>query len=70
MQFVLNNSENASIGVAPNILLYGFKPREVPDCKPPEGPFADREVLKGEVEDSIAYANVKIKKRYDSTYKL
>lgn len=70
LQFVLNNSENASTGVAPNMLLYGFKPREAPDCKPPGGPFADREVLKGEAEDSIAYANVKMKKRYDSTHKL
>lgn len=52
------------------MLLYGFKPCEAPDCKPPEGPFADREILKGEAEDSIAYANVKIKKRYNSTYKL
>lgn len=52
------------------MLLYSFKPREAPDYKPPEGPFADREILKSEVEDLIAYANVKIKKRYDSTYKL
>lgn len=52
------------------MLLYSFKPREVPDYKPPEGPFADREILKGKAEDLIAYANVKIKKRYDSIYKL
>lgn len=52
------------------MLLYSFKLREVPDYKPPGGPFANREILKGEAEDSIAYANVKIKKRYDSTYKL
>lgn len=68
IQFILNNSENASIGIAPNILLFGFKPREVPNCTL-EGPLKDREVLKGEAEDVLAFANIKIKKRYDAVYK-
>lgn len=69
LQFVLNNSENASTGVAPNMLLYGFKPREAPDCKP-GGPMADREMLRGEAEDAMAFANVSMKKRYDAKHKL
>lgn len=68
LQFVLNNSENASTGVAPNILLYSFKLREALDCKL-GGLLADREVLRGEAEDAIAFANVVIKKRYNSKYK-
>lgn len=70
MQFILNNSENTSTGIVPNILLYRFKLREALDIKPLGGLFADREVLKNEAEDAIAFANVKIKKRYDTVYKL
>lgn len=69
MQFVLNNSENASTGVALNILLYGFKPYKVLDYKLGR-PIADREMLRGKAEDAIAFANVSIKKRYDAKYKL
>lgn len=68
LQFVLNNSENASTGMAPNMMLYGFKPREAPDCKP-GGPLADREVLRGEAEDAMAFANIVMKKRYDAKHK-
>lgn len=52
----------------PNILLFGFKPRETPNYTL-EGPLKDREVLKGEAEDVLAFANIKIKKRYDAAYK-
>lgn len=68
LQFVLNNSENTSTGIAPNILLYSFKLREVLDYKL-GGLLTDREVLRGEAEDVIVFANVVIKKRYDSKYK-
>lgn len=49
------------------MLLFGFKPREVLDYTL-EGPLEDREVLRGEAEDALAFANIKIKKRYDATY--
>lgn len=52
------------------MLLYRFKLREALDIKPLGGLFVDREVLKNEAEDAIAFANVKIKKRYDTVYKL
>lgn len=52
------------------MLLYRFKLREALDVKPLGGLFVDREVLKNEVEDVIAFANVKIKKRYDTVHKL
>lgn len=51
------------------MLLYGFKPREALDCKLGR-PIADREMLRGKVEDAIAFANVSIKKRYNAKYKL
>lgn len=68
LQFVLNNSENASTGIAPNIMLYSFKLREVLDYKLGRL-LADREVLRGEAEDAIAFANIVIKKRYDAKHK-
>lgn len=50
------------------MLLYSFKLREALDCKP-GGLLADREVLRGEAEDVIAFANIAIKKRYNSKHK-
>lgn len=52
------------------MLLYRFKLYEALDIKPLGGLFVDREVLKNKAEDAIAFANVKIKKRYDIVYKL
>lgn len=49
------------------MLLFSFKPREAPDYTL-GGPLEDREVLREEVEDTLAFANIKIKKRYNATY--
>lgn len=54
--------------MAPNIMLYSFKLREVLDYKLGRL-LADREVLRGEAEDAIAFANIVIKKRYDAKHK-
>lgn len=49
-------------------MLYSFKLREVLDYKL-DRLLADREVLRDEAEDAIAFANIVIKKRYDAKYK-
>jgi len=66
MQFVFNNSINASTGKAPNDVCYGFLPREAPDLIPksPE----DHEIKRQEAADSLSYAQAMMKIRYDATH--
>lgn len=72
LQFVLNNSVSASIGCSPNEMLLGFKPREAQDLvvNPKSAlPIEQhRDVLRREAADSIAYAQVVMKERYDSAH--
>lgn len=73
LQFVLNNSVNASTGSSPNEMLLGFKPREAQDLVDPTSTFPieqQRDVLRKEAADSLAYAQVVMKDRYDSTHTL
>jgi len=68
MQFVLNNSINASTGKAPNDVCYGFLPREAPNVTAPIRSPEDHEVKRQEAADSLAYAQAAMKIRYDSTH--
>jgi len=69
LQFVLNNSINASTGKAPNDVCYGFLPREAPNLTAPSSTRSeDHEVKRREAADSLSYAQAKMKLRYDAAH--
>jgi len=68
MQFVLNNSINASTGKAPNDICYGFLPREAPNITAPSHSHEDHEIKRQEAADSLSYAQALMKIRYDDKH--
>lgn len=71
IQFILNNSINATTGCSPNEFNYGFRPRESADITTKSGVTdvaLERDVLRREAADSAAYAQVIMKQRYDKKH--
>jgi hypothetical protein len=67
----MNNSINASTGVSPNEYCYGFRVREAGDLLNPtegEDPATARLVLRQEAADAQAYANLRMKERFDTAH--
>jgi len=62
----MNNSVNQSTGKSANAICYGFKPREAADITTPEAQEYD--VKRQEATDSIAFAQIAMKARYDSKH--
>jgi hypothetical protein len=67
----MNNSINASTGISPNEYCYGFRLREPTDLINPTGqedPATARVILRQEAADAQAYANLRMKERFDSAH--
>ena len=67
----LNNSANASTGVAPNEICYGFRvndPLAMLEDLPPQDYSKLRQVKRESAEEAIAFANVMHKRRYDGMH--
>ena len=73
LQATLNNSRNATTGYAPNQILTGFKSNldglHALSDLPPADFQKMRGVIRKEVEDAVAWANVAMKARYDAGHK-
>lgn len=74
IEAVFNNSTNATTGFSPNKIIYGFrlnkglKPTRQ-TAIPPAVLFKDaRQQTRQKASDAIAFANVAMKRRYDSTH--
>ena len=72
IQATLNNSTNQSTGRSPTELMYGFKTREAINFldQTVEAPYEyERDVVRQEAVDAVAFANAKAKIQYDSRHK-
>jgi hypothetical protein len=71
IQATLNNSTNASIGMAPNEALYGFRTRDALSllCDLPAEDYSRmRQIRREEAEEALAFANVSAKTYYDKKH--
>ena len=71
----LNNSFNASIGMSPNEYCYGHRVQEPADLINPASqldseldPATARLILRQEAADAQAYANIRMKERFDAKH--
>ena len=69
----LNNSKNASTGLTPNEYVYGFNTNEGlslvrQDDQTPEDLTAKRQVFRQEAADALAWANICMKRHFDSKH--
>ena len=73
LQGYLNNASNRATGLAPNEITYGFKARDTIDALSIPEPAQDfgnaRQRNRQAAQDSIAFANIFAKARYDSQHK-
>ena len=67
----MNNSINTSTGVSPNEYCYGFRVREPADLinlPAQPDPATTRLILRQEAADAQAYANLRMKERFDTIH--
>ncbi|KAI7082860.1 hypothetical protein KC356_g8026 [Hortaea werneckii] len=71
IQFVLNDALSTALGTSPNEMALGFRPREPVDvsgCKSLAEVEQQGDVLRRNAADSVAYAQVVMKARYDAAH--
>ena len=73
LQATLNNSRNATTGYAPNEVTMGFRTNldglNALEDLPPADFATMRGIVRKEVQDAVAFANAKMKHRYDAGHR-